>query len=60
MNIFNRIYSFIQRDSIIAKASLNLSYREINNVCLKARPHYVSSKKAAVFLEAIGKKVVIN
>lgn len=58
MKIFNKIYSKIKNETIIAKLSYKLSHKEIMNVCLQERPHYVSSKKALVFLEAIDKKVV--
>lgn len=60
MNLLKRIYSSVQSDWLIEKGSCMLSYKEINSVCLAERPHYVSSKKAIAFLEALDIKVPLD
>lgn len=60
MNIFNKVYSFTKNESLIAKTSSYLSYKEINNVRLLERPHYISNKKGIAFLEAIDQKVLVD
>lgn len=48
------------KEIIIAKRSLMLSKREINNVRLENRDFYISVPKAEVFLQSLKKDVAVD